>query len=118
MGRGERLFRRWQGWDVLVLQDRADPIRDWTRSQRNCAKLNESLRALDTFASWVQTASRKMRRRPTVLLFHRCLWDHNEFVRIKDTKTMCGKAAEGILLYRPRLSNALGPSIPVQVVSA
>merc|ERR1719352_961091 len=66
---GQDFFADGEGWDMLILQDRADTIRNWTTSassivSASSAEMDTSLRALDTFASFVQTAKTKMKRRP------------------------------------------------------
>jgi hypothetical protein len=111
-------FADGEGWDILVIQDRADIIKDWVQFEANSAKMNESLEALDTLASWVKTAASKMRRRPSVLLFHRCLWGYNELAQISDTAAKCRKGREGIDVYLRRLSSGLGSGVPVHILPA
>jgi hypothetical protein len=114
----EDFFADGEGWDILVLQDRADIIKEWTQLDAKSTRMNKSLEALDTFASWVRTAAANMRRRPSVLLFHRCLWGYRELAQISDTADMCRKARAGIDLYLGKLSSGLGSSFPVHIMPA
>mmetsp|Transcript_11779 Transcript_11779/g.19338 ORF Transcript_11779/g.19338 Transcript_11779/m.19338 type:complete len:436 (+) Transcript_11779:40-1347(+) len=113
---GESFFDDGEGWDVLVLQDRADSLTDRIRGYDD--RLNESLGALDTFASWVRYAAAKMRRRPSVIVFHRCLYDYNECAQEVDIRQMCARGAEGIQQYVARLAMHLGPNVPVSIMPA
>jgi hypothetical protein len=117
---GKDFFSDGEGWDVLVLQDRADSIGDWTRNEADVSRLNESLRALDVLASWVQIAAKKMRRRPSIVLYHRCLFDYNMLsnIDVRTARALCARGAEGILKYAGRLEARLGTDVPVRLLPA
>lgn len=110
---GLDFFSDGQGWDVLVLQDRADTVRE---ALVDDTKLEESLAALDAIALSVHTATERMRRKPTVALFHRAVWDRSEFDEVNDVAEMSEQSRTVMQLYVDRLVAALGPSIPVFVL--
>jgi hypothetical protein len=111
-------FADGEGWDFLILQDHAASIKDWVASEEDSTRLIESLDALDVFASWVQIAATKMRRKPSVILFHRMLWGYKDLVTVSNCSAMCAKGAEGMELYRRRLQTRLGPHVPVRTMPA